>query len=367
MLLFVTQVQPAGSPGRPELQTLELQAGGRLEFLLLEPRDFDAERAHPVLLALPPGDQSLEMVAAGLELYWRSEAHARGWIVVSPAAPRGELFADGDGSALIELLDHVAAKVHVAGGRVHVAGPSNGGRSAFRFALQHPERTASLTVLPGFPPAGPEPVRLEPLLDIPIAMFVGGEDERWLAESRTCLAALTELGARSISLVEFPGEGHQPASVTGALLFDRLDRFHALRMLEVAECSAVADVLDDFHDAAAKADAGRYFDHFAPGAIFLGTDATERWTIPEMRAYAMPHFEAGRGWTYTATERFVGIDAHGTTAWFDERLQHDSYGELRGSGALRKYGSTWRIAQYNLALPVPNDLMRTFVERIRGR
>ena len=41
---------------------------------------------------------------------------------------------------------------------------------------------------------------------------------------------------------------------------------------------AIAMVLDDWHAAAAAADEDRYFAHFAPDAIFLGTDASERWT-----------------------------------------------------------------------------------------
>src|SRR5271168_3840018 len=56
--------------------------------------------------------------------------------------------------------------------------------------------------------------------------------------------------------------------------------------------------LDDFHAAAAAADEARYFGHFAADGVFLGTDATERWTVDAFRAYAKPHFDAGRGWAY---------------------------------------------------------------------
>ena len=37
----------------------------------------------------------------------------------------------------------------------------------------------------------------------------------------------------------------------------------------------VAAVLDDWHQAASVADEARYFGHFAPNGIFMGTDATE--------------------------------------------------------------------------------------------
>src|SRR5262249_42795332 len=52
----------------------------------------------------------------------------------------------------------------------------------------------------------------------------------------------------------------------------------------------IGRVLDDWHDAAAHADEARYFGHFAPGGVFLGTDASERWDVAAFRAYAHPRF-----------------------------------------------------------------------------
>lgn len=127
---------------------------------------------------------------------------------------------------------------------------------------------------------------------------------------------------------------------------------------------ALAAVLDDFHHAAADADGERYFGHFAPDAIFLGTDATERWDLEAFHRFADPYFEAGRGWTYAATERHLHFAPGGAVAWFDERLQNEKYGELRGSGVLRLIDQTWKVAQYNLTYPVPNELAGGVVERI---
>src|SRR5262245_50093341 len=103
---------------------------------------------------------------------------------------------------------------------------------------------------------------------------------------------------------------------------------------------AIAKVLDDFHDAASKPDQKRYFDHFADNGVFLGTDATERWTKKEFQAYAKPHFDEGHGWTYFPREgrRFITISADGNTAWFDELLDNAQYGECRGSGVLVRAG-----------------------------
>ncbi|MHC4846577.1 MAG: nuclear transport factor 2 family protein [Planctomycetota bacterium] len=130
---------------------------------------------------------------------------------------------------------------------------------------------------------------------------------------------------------------------------------------------AVAKTLDDFHAAAGRADGKRYFSLFARDAVFLGTDATERWSVEEFKDYAEPYFSQGQGWTYVPTERHVRVRRNGRVAWFDERLHNEKYGEVRGSGVLVREDGRWRIAQYNLAFPVPNDLVGDLVERIRAQ
>src|SRR5438552_14617846 len=76
---------------------------------------------------------------------------------------------------------------------------------------------------------------------------------------------------------------------------------------------AIARGLDDFHDAAAKADEPRYFAHFAKDGVFLGTDATERWDVTAFRAYAHPHFAKGKAWTMRASRRAIAFAADGRT------------------------------------------------------
>jgi len=121
----------------------------------------------------------------------------------------------------------------------------------------------------------------------------------------------------------------------------------------VAEQSRVAAVLDDWHDAAARADEARYFAHFAPYAVFLGTDATERWNVDAFRAYAHPHFAAGKAWRFRAVRRSLTIA--GDVAWFDEDLATEKLGPARGSGVLVRREGEWRIVQYDLSIPIPND------------
>lgn len=119
--------------------------------------------------------------------------------------------------------------------------------------------------------------------------------------------------------------------------------------------AAIDAVLDDWHDAAARSDEERYFAHMTDDSIFLGTDATERWTKDAFRAYAHPHFAAGHGWVMRSTRRDVSVDESGRLAWFDEDLDAVNLGPARGSGVLRREAGEWRIVQYNLALTVPNE------------
>lgn len=128
----------------------------------------------------------------------------------------------------------------------------------------------------------------------------------------------------------------------------------------------VGRVLDSLHDAASKAAGERYFALFADDGVFIGTDATERWTLEQFRAFAEPLFARGKGWTYTVLERHVTVGPERSVAWFDERLDNAAYGETRGSGVLRRIGGDWRIAQYVLSFAVPNDAAKDVVERIRA-
>ena len=125
----------------------------------------------------------------------------------------------------------------------------------------------------------------------------------------------------------------------------------------------VTHVLDDFHKAASDADEARYFGHMAADAVFIGTDATERWNRAAFRDYAHPHFAAGKGWTYVPRDRHIQI--HGDVAWFDELLDNAKYGECRGTGVLRKEGGTWKIVQYSLSIPIPNAVAGDVMKMIR--
>jgi hypothetical protein len=129
----------------------------------------------------------------------------------------------------------------------------------------------------------------------------------------------------------------------------------------------VAAVLDDWHQAASVADEARYFGYFAPHGIFMGTDATERWTAAEFREWAKPQFKRKAAWSFKPRDRHIELSVDRRTAWFDEMLDTPNLGLCRGSGILVLTGGKWKIAQYNLSVPIPNALVDGIVKQIGSR
>ncbi len=161
---------------------------------------------------------------------------------------------------------------------------------------------------------------------------------------RACALALAALVAGTSQLA-CADAASVPSPVTAAAA--PVDRASA--------SAAIARELDDLNDAATHADEARYFAHFADETVFLGTDATERWDLAAFRAFAHPHFASGKAWSFHAVRRAITIADDGRFAYFDEDLATEKLGPARGSGVLVLDHGRWKIAQYNLAVVVPND------------
>lgn len=126
----------------------------------------------------------------------------------------------------------------------------------------------------------------------------------------------------------------------------------------VAQQEKVVDkLMTDWHHAAAVADFDRYFNPMHEKSIYMGTDATERWTKSEFISFAKPYFDRTKrksAWDFKAIDRHVVISKDGKTAWVDELLE----GHMkicRGSGVLVKEKNGWKIIQYVLSMTIPNN------------
>jgi len=123
---------------------------------------------------------------------------------------------------------------------------------------------------------------------------------------------------------------------------------------ENKEQEQINSVLNNWHKAAADANAKLYFEALTEDAIFIGTDATENWNKKEFEAFAKPYFDKGKAWDFKPLERHIYLSKDQKTAWFDELL--DTWMKVcRGSGVMVKVGNEWKIQHYVLSMTVPND------------
>jgi hypothetical protein len=126
----------------------------------------------------------------------------------------------------------------------------------------------------------------------------------------------------------------------------------------------IGTLIDNWHRAAAVADEDAFFGSMTENAIYLGTDATERWLRDEMRVWAKPYFDKESAWSFQSNNRKIYIAENMTIAWFEELL--DTWmGVCRGSGVVVRKDSGWKISHYNLAVTVPNDMINGFIDLVK--
>jgi len=305
-----------------------------------------------LVLALPSSLERTELERAAREV---AALAGPGATVIASPDPLGEWG---------EIRAELGRRRGTALPRLHVVGWGQGGAQALRLAGFAADALGGVVALAPTALAPEDLERLDTTAGLPIALLRGREDERGtlLAILERRLALGEETALDFVSTCE-----RATLACDGGRVRARLGEAFAAESARAAAESAVRALLDRFHAAAARADGADYFACLAADAVFLGTDAKERWSVPQFRAYCEPYFAKGRGWTYAATERHVTLSRDRATAWFDERLQSASYGEVRGSGALRRDGERWRITQYVMSLPVPNELASGLIEKIRAR
>ena len=124
---------------------------------------------------------------------------------------------------------------------------------------------------------------------------------------------------------------------------------------------AINQQLEAWHKAAADADFDAYFELMTDDAVFIGTDADENWQLEAFKAYAKPHFDRGKAWSFSTLERTIYHPKKSKIAWFDELLD-TQMGICRSSGVLRLDGKTWKIQHYVLSITVPNENVEALLQ-----
>ena len=198
-----------GVPARAALLEKTARVGGvTLRYKVVLPTGYDAAKAYPAILAFGGGPQTMNTVDGVLNRYLRAEAENRGYIVVAPAAPDGELFFE-DGALLIpEFLRMMLAEYKIQDGKFHIAGPSNGGISALFVAAANPQLFLSVTAFPGFL-WEPSEAKMVALSKLCVFLYVGENDEyRWHNEMKKEVEWLKSRGTVARYTVE-KGQPHR--------------------------------------------------------------------------------------------------------------------------------------------------------------
>ena len=165
------------------------------------------------------------MVKASFDLYW-NQGGKNGWVIVGPAAPKGRSFNKGADDLIPEFLKAIKQRYKPAGGKFHLAGVSNGGTSAFHAAGLHPDQFHSVMAMPGFSTAKRDKANLTKLKKIPVAMYVGSKDTRWIKPMEATVKTLEKQGTE-VTFEKVAGQGHVIQDWNdGKKLFELLNKWH---------------------------------------------------------------------------------------------------------------------------------------------
>lgn len=189
-------------------------AGSTVNYKLVLPNGYDAANAYPAILVFGGGPQTMSTIEGTLARNFQTEAEQRGYIVIGPAAPNGDLFFYEGDRIFPAFLDNLLAAYKIEGGKFHVAGPSNGGIAAMHVAAKFPRYFASATAFPGYL-WQPTEAKLRNLEGICTYFYIGEDDEyRWHGEMEREAEILRSRGSAAQYTVE-RGQGHRLETLGG--------------------------------------------------------------------------------------------------------------------------------------------------------
>lgn len=123
----------------------------------------------------------------------------------------------------------------------------------------------------------------------------------------------------------------------------------------------VDSMINQWHRAASTGDGPSFFGRMTHDAIYLGTDASERWTRTSMEADLGKYFNGKRAWHFIPYDRtYFSLD-NSQDVFFDEYLK-TWMGTCRGAGLITKENGMWKIKYYQLSVAVPNDVIKPYLK-----
>jgi len=197
------------------LEKTKKVAGTTVSYKVVLPTGYDSAKTYPAILAFGGGPQTMNTVDSVLDRNFRAEAEKRGYIVVAPAAPGGQLFFEEGARIFPEFLKTILADYKIQDNKFHIAGPSNGGIAAFHVAAANPQYFLSVTAFPGYM-WEPNPAKLQAISKMCVFMYVGENDEyMWHSEMKKEAEVLRSTGTVARYTVE-KGQPHRLETLAGA-------------------------------------------------------------------------------------------------------------------------------------------------------
>jgi polyhydroxybutyrate depolymerase len=197
-------------------------AGTTVHYKVVLPDGYDANKAYPAIIGFGGGPQTLNTVDGILSRNFQALAEKRGYIVVAPAAPDGDLFFEDGAKIFPDFLKMILADYKIEGGKFHIAGVSNGGIAALHVAAANPQYFLSVTAFPGYL-WEPTAAKLNAISKMCVFMYVGENDEyRWHPEMQREVEYLKAKGTVARYTVE-KGQPHRLDTLAGehaSRLFD---------------------------------------------------------------------------------------------------------------------------------------------------
>ncbi|HEY7334074.1 MAG TPA: alpha/beta hydrolase-fold protein [Bryobacteraceae bacterium] len=186
-----------------------------VQYKVVLPNGFDPAKAYPAILAFGGGPQTMNTVDSVLSRNLRAEAEKRGYIVIAPAAPDGQLFFEDGDRIFPEFLKAILADYKIQDNKFHIAGPSNGGIAAFHVAAANPQYFSSITAFPGYM-WEPTQAKLQAISKMCVYMYVGENDPyMWHGEMQKEADWLRSKGTVARYTVE-KGQPHRLDTLAGA-------------------------------------------------------------------------------------------------------------------------------------------------------
>ena len=198
--------------------------GATVHYKIVLPNGYDPATAYPGVLVLGGGPQTMNTVDSVLSRNFRAEAEKRGYIVVAPAAPDGQLFFEDGARIFPEFLKMILADYKIQDNKLHIAGPSNGGIASFHIAAANPQYFLSVTAFPGYM-WEPNAAKLQAISKMCVFMYVGELDQyMWHGEMNREAEVLRANGTIARYTVE-KGQPHRLETLAGANAVRLFDGF----------------------------------------------------------------------------------------------------------------------------------------------